>query len=290
MTTPQDSSHDQVRRSVAEQYTAALERSQTRGAGGCCSGPAPCGAAAALAGYDAPDEALSGAASCSFGCGNPLSFAEVLPGQTVVDLGSGAGYDLLVAAQKVGAEGRVIGVDMTDAMLEAARINVQNAGAHQVQLRKGVIEALPIAADQADWVISNCVINLSPDKPKVFEEIARVLKDGGQFRISDIVAEDLPAWLKSSEIAYAACVAGALPEALYLQGLRDAGLQDVQVVARLTYDAAQIRALIESDFADAGIDAAQWEALLAQVDGKVASITVTGRKETAPRACCGGQC
>jgi ubiquinone/menaquinone biosynthesis C-methylase UbiE len=291
MTLPENASQDPVHRLVAEQYAAALERAQKRQGAGCCGGSSACGASAALAGYEAPSEGAEQAAAASFGCGNPLSFAEVLPGQTVIDLGSGAGYDLLLAAQKVGPEGRVIGIDMTDAMLEAARNHAKAAGAHQVQLRKGLIEAMPVAAEQADWVISNCVINLSPDKPKVFAEIARVLKTGGQFRISDIVAEDLPAWLKASPIAYAACVAGALPESLYLQGLRDAGLVDVAVVSRLVYDPEQIRALVETDFADAGLEPTLWNSLIGQVSGKVASVTVTGRKpEAAGCGCAPGCC
>ena len=278
-----------VHRSVSEQYTAALDRSRQRTGDRSCCAPSCCGAAAQNAGYDAPTDAQADAASASFGCGNPLAFAEVLPGQTVVDLGSGAGYDLLLAAEKVGPEGRVIGVDMTDAMLDAARANAAKAGAHQVQLRKGLIEAMPIAADQADWIISNCVINLSPDKPKVFAEMARVLKPGGQFRVSDIVAEDLPEWLASNELAYAACIAGAISEAAYLNGLREAGFTDVNVVARMVYDAAQIRGIIETDFTDAGLDPKAWDATLATLDGNVASITVTGRKpETG--ACCGGGC
>jgi ubiquinone/menaquinone biosynthesis C-methylase UbiE len=274
-----------VHSQVSEQYTAALERAQTRAGGGCCGGPVPCGAAAATAGYDPAAPELADAAAASFGCGNPLAFAEVQAGQTVVDLGSGAGYDLLLAAERVGPEGRVIGVDMTDAMIEAARANAARAGAWQVQVRKGLIEALPVADCQADWIISNCVINLSPEKDKVFEEIARVLKPGGQFRVSDVVASELPGWVREDALAYAACVAGAIDEAAYLDGLRAAGLVDLEVVSRYVYTAEQVRAIVDTDFAAAGLDGTPWEARLGELEGKVASVTVRGRK---PRA--GGCC
>lgn len=279
--------HDQV----SSQYAAALQRAQTRGGGGCCSGPIPCGAAATTAGYGAEAEAHADAAATSFGCGNPLAFAEVQPGQTVVDLGSGAGFDLLIAADKVGLEGKVIGVDMTDEMIEAARANAARAGAFQVQVRKGLIEALPVAAEQADWVISNCVINLSPDKPKVFAEIARVLKPGGQVRVSDIVAEDLPAWVQQDALAYAACVAGAISLDAYVAGMQAAGLEDVRVVARYDYTAEEVRALIATDFTDAGLQPGAWADKLGEVEGKVASITVTARKPLeSTGSCCGGCC
>ncbi len=274
--------HQQVR----DQYTAALQRAQAKAGGAGCCGPIPCGTAAQFARYEGELDAHPEAAAASFGCGNPLSFAEVQPGQTVVDLGSGAGFDLLLAADKVGPEGRVIGIDMTDAMIETARANAAKAGAQQVQVRKGHIEQMPIAAAQADWIISNCVINLSPDKAKVFAEMARVAKPGGQFRVSDIVARDLPAWVKSDELAYAACVAGAIDEAAYLQGLRDAGFEEVQVVARHVYAAADVQALIASDFVDAGLPQGAWQDRLHEIDGKVASITVTGKKPLTS-ACCG---
>lgn len=274
--------HDQV----SEQYTAALQRAQTKAGGGGCCGPIPCGAAAQTAGYGGEDADHPEAAAASFGCGNPLAFGQVQAGQTVVDLGSGAGFDLLIAAGKVGPEGRVIGVDMTDAMIEAARANAAKAGAHQVQVRKGHIEQLPIAANQADWIISNCVINLSPDKPKVFSEIFRVLKPGGQFCVSDIVANELPAWVTADALAYAACVAGAINEPSYLEGLRAAGLQDVTVTARRPYSAEEVRAIVDSDFTDAGLAAGAWHDRLHELDGKVASITVAGRKPL-DAGCCG---
>jgi arsenite methyltransferase len=272
--------------SVSRAYTEALRRSREQG-GGCCGAPAPCcdptatSAIASLAGYGTSAQAYAEAAGSSFGCGNPLAFAEVRPGQTVVDLGSGAGLDLLLAAERVGPGGRVIGVDMTPAMIEAARASVTAAGHTHVEVREGLIEALPLPAGSADWVISNCVINLSPDKPKVFSEIFRILAPGGRFAISDIVVEALPTELRGHAAAYAACVAGAISEADYLAGLRAAGLVDVEVEERLVYDAEQIRGIIASDLDDLGGDAclsARVDRHLPALAGKVWSARFTGGK------------
>ena len=198
----------------------------------------------------------------SFGCGNPLAFAGVQAGETIVDLGSGAGYDLLVAAAKVGPEGQVIGVDMTDAMIEAARANAAQAGQHQIEVRKGLIEELPVADGTADWVISNCVINLSPEKHRVFAEIDRVLKPGGRFSISDIVAEDLPLEVQTHAKAYAACVAGAIPEETYVAGLMAAGLTDIEVSERHVYSAAEIRTFVGAEIEHLGLEPAELDARL----------------------------
>lgn len=295
MTSPDPRTADAVRADVSEQYTLAV----TEGTGCCaptpaakassCCGPTavvPKGTAAKLAGYDA--EALAAlpedAVTNSFGCGDPLAMALVKPGDTVLDLGSGAGIDLLLASKFTGPEGEVIGVDMTDAMIERARANIAEAGADNVEVRKGVIEELPVDDSSVDIVISNCVINLSPEKPAVFSEISRVLKPGGRFSVSDIVAEDLPDWVRAIPDAYSACVSGAIPEADYVQGLRDAGLTDIEVVGRMVYDPDQVLALVESDmpgFAEKlktlGITHEQIAAVLPSLEGKVASIKVTGR-------------
>lgn len=239
---------ERIHETVSRHYADAV----TRGTG-CCGGskPAPKGATARMAGYGVDELASlpADAVENSFGCGNPLAFSEVREGQTVLDLGSGAGIDLLIAAQKVGPAGRVIGVDMTDAMIERARANIAAAGVTNVEVRKGLIEALPVESGTVDWVISNCVINLSPEKDKVFAEIARVLKPGGRMQVSDIVVQDLPAWVRQSAALYSACVAGAVPEAEYLAGLSKAGLVDVEVRERLVYDAAQIKALVADELA-----------------------------------------
>lgn len=179
----------------------------------------------------------------SFGCGNPVAFSSVQPGQTVLDLGCGAGLDLLIAAEKVGPSGTVIGVDMTDAMLEKATANIQASGLKNIQVRKGYVETLPIEADSVDWVISNCVINLSPEKHKVFAEIARVLKPGGHMIVSDMVAANLPWWVRRSGVLTAACAGGAISEARYLAGLQAAGLQDCSIIARQYYEPLQMAAV-----------------------------------------------
>lgn len=178
----------------------------------------------------------------SFGCGNPLAFSQVEPGQTVLDLGSGAGLDLLLAVEKVGPNGRVIGVDMNEDMLDLAARNCQDHP--NIELRQGVIENLPIESDSIDWVISNCVINLSEDKQSAFNEIARVLKPGGKMLVSDIVGENLPAWARYSGAVKAACAGGVISEAEYLAGLEKAGLAQGQVLGRQFYDANQIATII----------------------------------------------
>jgi SAM-dependent methyltransferase len=279
--------------SVSKAYAEALRRTQQTASGGCGCGPACCASVVETAGYSHELDAFAEAGASSFGCGNPLAFADVQPGQTVLDLGSGAGLDLLVAAQKVGPTGKVIGVDMTDAMIEAARQNAERAGAHQIVVRKGLIEALPVEDASVDHVISNCVINLSPEKHKVFAEIARVLKPGGQFRISDIVAETMPDVVKHHAAAYAACIAGAISEKRYLVGLHRVGMEDVQVASRIDYTADQIRAMVMNDFELFGADGTDLVEAFAGMAGKVASITVTGRKPLERKgSCCsgGGSC
>ncbi len=174
---------DAVRVQVSKAYANAVTLSVKESGNACCSNTLPVGIAAQTAGYsDGETGEYSDAAQSSFGCGNPLAFAGVKEGQTVLDLGSGAGLDVLLAGRKVGPGGKVIGVDMTDAMIEVARDNINRAGADNIEVRKGVIEELPVEDASVDWVISNCVINLSPQKEKVFSEIARVLKPGGPAR------------------------------------------------------------------------------------------------------------
>lgn len=261
---------------VKQTYTDAVTRP-----GSCCCGSdkAQKGVLVRLAGYGSAElaELPSEAVTDSFGCGNPLAFGEVRPGQTVLDLGSGAGIDLLIAAQRVAPAGRVIGVDMTDAMIERARQNIAASGLTNVEVRQGLIEALPVESESVDWVISNCVINLSPDKPRVFAEIARVLKPGGRMRVSDVVVEDFPEQLRCNPVLYGSCVAGAISEQAYLAGLREAGLVDVEVRQRFVYDAAQLRALASS-----GLSADDATARLAEaLAGKVCSALFAARKKAA---------
>ena len=242
--------HDSIRKSVATAYAKAV--SEPAADSCCCSEPAQKSVVSKLAGYSRdeleslPPEAVVN----SFGCGNPLAFSEVKEGDVVLDLGSGAGIDILLAAKKVGPSGGAIGVDMTDEMIAKARENIAASGLTNVEVRKGTIEELPVETASVDWVISNCVINLSPDKRKVFAEIARVLKPGGRMSVSDIVVKDLPEWIRQNEALYSSCVAGAISEEEYLAGLREAGLESVEVCERIVYDAAQLKGLVQSELPD----------------------------------------
>ncbi len=272
---------------IRKQVSGFYGNSVTQGCG-CCGPGLPQGVSVQTAGYDKnqlnvlPQDAVQN----SFGCGNPLAFSEVEPGQTVLDLGSGAGIDLLIAAEKVGSAGKVIGVDMTDEMIAHARANIEKAGAGQVEIRKGIIEQLPVEDNSVDWVISNCVINLSPEKDKVFAEIARVLKPGGRISISDIVVEDLPGWVRESMTLYSACIGGAISEQHYLEGLKNAGLQQVEVAERFMYDLSQLTSLAQSEiprdaFACCGGGAIPKEMVagVAQaLEGKIYSAKFVGRK------------
>jgi arsenite methyltransferase len=175
-------------------------------------------------------EAIPEGANLGVGCGNPTAIDALRPGEVVVDLGCGAGMDSFLAARAVGPEGRVIGIDMTDAMLEKARANAQASGVGNVEFRKGFIEALPIEDESIDVIISNCVINLSPEKHKVYAEAYRVLRTGGRVMVSDVVLERvLPAAVLQSVEAYMGCVGGASLREPYLQTIRDAGFSEVRV-------------------------------------------------------------
>jgi len=218
---------DEVRKGVSEAYARAVSQP----AGCCCGGaPEPKGVTAKLGGYS-PEELMALPADAvvnSFGCGNPVAMSG--EGQVVLDLGAGAGIDLLLAARRVGASGRVIGVDMTDAMIEKARENIRRAGLANVEVRKGVIEELPVESASVDWVISNCVINLSTDKPQVFREAFRVLKNGGRLAVSDMVASaEIPAEIKGDIAQFAACVAGAASVDAVHAMLKDAGFADIRI-------------------------------------------------------------
>lgn len=230
-------SKEEIHDGVQAFYTKLVR--EVQGGRSCCGpargvGPAP----AERSGYS--EEDLQGipqeAAGASFGCGNPTAFAEVAPGQTVLDLGSGAGIDCFVAADKVGPSGRVIGVDMTEEMLRRATDSATRNGYTNVEFRRGHVEALPVADESVDWVISNCVINLSPDKERVFAEAHRVLRPGGRILISDIVAENLPEDVRADMAAWAGCVAGAVSERAYLEMIRDAGFREVEIVDRVDHE------------------------------------------------------
>ena len=216
-------------------------------------------------------------ANLGLGCGNPTALASLQPGEVVVDLGSGAGFDCFLAANKVGSEGKVIGVDMTPEMLKKAKDNAKKGGYTNVEFRQGEIESLPIADSSADVVISNCVINLSPDKKKVFEEAFRVLKPGGRLAVSDIVLlRDLPEKIKNSVEAYVGCISGAIHKNHYLQLIKDAGFTDITVIDETSY---QLNVVINDSKAQAvmnvaGISEEEFKAL----GGSFVSIKIQGKK------------
>lgn len=213
---------------------------------GCCP-PSNCctsGEAHSAAALYPPEE-LSGLPSSvtemALGCGSPTAIAELKPGEVVLDLGSGAGIDVFVAARQVGPEGQVIGLDMTEEMIALAERNVHKVGLLNVEFRLGEMEEMPLEDESIDVIISNCVINLSPDKNKVFAEAYRVLRPGGRLAISDIVLEgELPPAVRKDLGAWAGCVAGALTEDDYLNKVKAAGFREVEVVSRkTTHDAPE---------------------------------------------------
>ncbi len=209
---------------AVEEHYAAVARGETSA---CC---APVDDVARSIGYSDEELALAGDANLGLGCGNPLALTEIKPGMTVLDLGSGAGFDAFLAWHRVGPTGHVIGVDMTDDMLALARENAGKRDATNVEFRKGLIEDLPVESATVDYVISNCVINLSPDKPAVFREIARVLKPGGHFAVSDIVLlQPLPEELVRDISAYVGCISGASLLTEYLSTAMAAGLRDLSI-------------------------------------------------------------
>lgn len=210
--------------SVRQHYSEIAEGKRC----GCGSGNVA--AVARTIGYSAEELQIAGQANLGLGCGNPLALAAIEPGMTVLDLGSGAGFDAFLAWRKVGPQGRVIGVDMTDQMLELARKNAAQLGAANVEFRKGSIESLPLEDNSVDLVISNCVINLSTNKPAVFGEIYRVLKPGGSFAVSDLVLlRPLPAEVACDVEAYVGCIAGASLLTDYVGMAMAAGFADLSI-------------------------------------------------------------
>jgi arsenite methyltransferase len=188
-------------------------------------------------GYSEDDmDSVPAGANLGLGCGNPVALAGLKRGETVLDLGSGAGFDSFLAAQRVGATGKVIGVDMTPEMLDKARTNAQKGGYKNVEFRLGEIESLPLADASVDVIMSNCVINLSTDKPRVFAEAFRVLKSGGRLMVSDLVLlKELPPSVKNLAAAYVGCIAGAIKKEAYIQAIKDAGFRDVAIVEENAY-------------------------------------------------------
>ena len=222
-----------LREQVRQRYAQAARAAETGGgcgSGSCCEDGSPGDFGEALYSAEQRGELPDAAVLASLGCGNPTAVAELNEGETVLDLGSGGGIDVILSAKRVGPAGTAYGVDMTDEMLALARKNAAEAGVSNVHFLKGVIEQIPLPADSVDVVISNCVINLSVDKTAVLREIARVLKPGGRIGISDVVAQDhLTSEERANRGSYVGCIAGALSHSEYVAGLEAAGLDDVLV-------------------------------------------------------------
>src|SRR3954471_5391950 len=229
MTTTPDDLREQVRRRYAESARSVTESAASCGSGSCCAGESA-DFGESLYTADQRAELPDAAALASLGCGNPTAVADLHEGETVLDLGSGGGIDVILSAKRVGAAGTAYGVDMTDEMLALAQRNAREAGVANVHFLKGVIEEIPLPAASVDVVISNCVINLSTDKATVLTEIARVLKPGGRIGISDVVAEDrLTEDERAERGSFVGCIAGALSKGEYEAGLEAAGFEQVSV-------------------------------------------------------------
>jgi arsenite methyltransferase len=276
-------STNQVQDAVREKYG---EIARSVGKGGCC-GPSSCGCGDPITSNLYSDSETTGlpadAVAVSLGCGNPTALIELLPGQTVLDLGSGGGIDVLLSARHVGPSGKVYGLDMTDEMLALARENQRKAGATNVEFLKGTIEAIPLPDQSVDVIISNCVINLSEDKDAVLREAFRVLKPGGRFAVSDVVIRgEVPTEIRRSMELWVGCVAGALEEAEYAEKLKAAGFDSVDVEPWRVYQIQDAREFL----AATGIDV---DRLAPQVDGRIASAFIRARRPEA-KSCCGPTC
>ena len=255
--------------------------------GGTACSPTACGCGDPITTNLYSDAETSGlpanAVAASLGCGNPTALLALEPGQTVLDLGSGGGIDVLLSAKRVGPTGKVYGLDMTDEMLALARDNQRKAGATNVEFLKGTIESIPLPDNSVDVIISNCVINLSSDKDTVLREAFRVLKPGGRFAVSDVVVRgEVPADIRRNMELWVGCIAGALEEQDYGAKLRAAGFADVEVEPWRVYKVEDARAFLT----ESGVDV---DRLAPQVDGKFASAFVRASKPEA-RSCCGPSC
>ena len=258
-----------LKEQVRNKYAAAARGD----ASGCCSGSCGCDpvtsnlyAAADTVGI--PEEAVR----ASLGCGNPTALADLVPGEVVLDLGSGGGIDVLLSARRVGPTGKAYGLDMTDEMLALARGNQRKAGLDNVEFLKGEIESIPLPDESVDVIISNCVINLSADKGRVLAEAFRVLKPGGRFAVSDVVVKGgVPAEVRRSMELWTGCIAGALEEDEYRTRLEATGFAEVDLEPTRVYRAADARTFLEG----AGLDA---DALAPDLDGKFYSAFVRARK------------
>jgi len=284
-----------IRETVRERYGQAALRVMAGEANGCC------GATASCCGGDDPitrdlyeagqtEGIPAEAVLASLGCGNPTALAELHEGETVLDLGSGGGIDVLLSARRVGPTGKAYGLDMTDEMLELARENQRRAGVENVEFLKGHIEEIPLPDHSVDVIISNCVINLSADKRRVLAEAFRVLKPGGRFAVSDVIVRgQVPDQVRRSMELWVGCVAGALEEGEFRSLLAEVGFAEVDIEPTRVYRVEDARAFLEGS----GVDV---DALAPVVDGRFASAFVRARKpaEVAAAAgaspCCGPEC
>jgi arsenite methyltransferase len=232
MTESKIQSPEEIRAGVRQHYGKYAERAEGCASSSCCGGDSSADISMVRSLYEAEDatDLPQSVTNIAAGCGDPVTLASLEPGQTVLDLGSGGGIDCFLAAKRVGPSGRVIGVDMTPQMLDQARANKAKLGADNVEFRLGEIEHLPVPDDSVDVILSNCVINLSTDKPQVFRDAYRVLKPGGRLAVSDIVTDgELPREVQDSMAAWFGCVAGALPVEEYIGGLEQAGFVEIQL-------------------------------------------------------------
>jgi len=277
-----------IKEVVKQKYGEAALR--VKSGGSSCCGAAPgtgCSDPITTNLYDAtqagqiPEEALL----ASLGCGNPTALAQLKPGETVLDLGSGGGIDVLLSARRVGPTGKAYGLDMTDEMLALANENKRKAGIENVEFLKGEIEDIPLPDNSVDVIISNCVINLSADKDRVLREALRVLKPGGRFAVSDVVTRGaiLPE-IRQSVLAWVGCIAGALEENDYRSKLVGAGFEQIEIEPTRIYRAEDAREFLSGQ----GIDV---DAIAPQVDGKFLSAFIRAVKPIgAPAPCCGPTC
>ena len=276
----------ELKEAVKEKYGAAARRAaEGSKSGGCCGTGSGCDPITSDL-YDAsqigtlPVEAVI----ASLGCGNPTALAELNPGETVLDLGSGGGIDVLLSARRVGPTGKAYGLDMTDEMLALANKNQAAAGVENVEFLKGEIEHIPLPDNSVDVIISNCVINLSADKDRVLAEAFRVLKPGGRFAVSDVVVrgDDVPAEVRRNMELWIGCVAGALEEQEYRGKLAHAGFTNIDLEPTRIYRAEDAKS-----FLDQGGLAPE---LLEKVDGRFMSAFVRAQKPAAAASCCGPTC
>src|SRR5712692_4830967 len=277
---------DEIKRTVKEKYGQAALR-VAGGEQGSCGRASSCGCDPVSSNLYDPAETAGlpeGAVLASLGCGNPTALAELHEGETVLDLGSGGGIDVLLSAKRVGATGKAYGIDMTDEMRALARENQRKAQVANVEFLKGEIENIPLPDGSVDVIISNCVINLSGDKDRVFAEAFRVLRPGGRFAVSDVVVRgEVPAEIRRSIELWIGCVAGALEEHEYHTKLAKAGFESIDVEATRVYRVEEAREFL----AGAGLDP---DVVGPQIDGRFVSAFVRAVKPARKAACCGPSC